>query len=68
MARVERGVHGVQRYLKELEDGAKIVLEIDRLKTQNGELEMLLSRYLESEANDQLIYAPGQTVEFQAFD
>jgi hypothetical protein len=29
---------------------------------------MLLSRYLDSEANDQLIYAPGETVDFQAFE
>jgi dynein regulatory complex protein 1 len=59
---------GLQRYLKELEDRAKFVIDRDRMKIQNQELEMLLSRYLESEANFQLIYAPGQTVDFQSFE
>jgi dynein regulatory complex protein 1 len=59
---------GQQRYMKELEERSKLILETDKLKQQNAELEMLLSRYLESDANDLLIYAPGQTVDFQKFD
>ena len=59
---------GMQRYVQELEERAKLINETERLKTQNAELEMLLSQYLESDNNDQLIYSPEETVDFQAFD
>jgi dynein regulatory complex protein 1 len=59
---------GQQRYMKELEERSKLIPETDKLKQQNAELEMLLSRYLESNANDLLIYAPGQTVDFRKFE
>ncbi|OHT08709.1 hypothetical protein TRFO_04785 [Tritrichomonas foetus] len=59
---------GMQRYKIELEERAKLITDTERLKIQNSELEMLLSQYLQSENNDQLIYAPGETVDFQVFD
>ena len=59
---------GMQRYVEELGERAKLIRETEGLKTQNSELEMLLSQYLESDNNDQLIYAPEETVDFQAFD
>lgn len=59
---------GMQRYKLELEERAKLVNETESLKSQNRELEMLLSQYLQSENNDTLIYAPGETVDFQSFD
>ena len=59
---------GMQRYVQELEERAKLINETERLRTQNAELEQLLSQYLESDNNDQLIYSPEETVDFQAFD
>lgn len=58
---------GLQRYLKELEDRSKLISDTDKLKTQNAEMEMLLSQYLDSSQNDTLIYAPGETVDFHTF-
>ena len=58
---------GIQRYKTELEERAQLITDTERLKLQNQELEMLLSQYLQSENNDQLIYAPGETVDFNAF-
>jgi dynein regulatory complex protein 1 len=55
----------MQRYVKELEERARLIEETDRLKQQNGEFEMMLSRYIESEDNDHLIYPPVETVDFQ---
>lgn len=57
---------GMQRYVKELEERGKLIDETDRLKQQNNEFEMLLSQYLQSEDNDRLVYAPAETVDFQA--
>lgn len=59
---------GMQRYKLELEERSKLVTETENLKMQNRELEMLLSQYLQSENNDTLIYAPGETVDFQSFE
>ncbi|OHS96405.1 hypothetical protein TRFO_43677 [Tritrichomonas foetus] len=56
----------IQRYVAELEERAKLVEETDRLKQQNNEFQMLLANYVESENNDALIYAPAETVDFQA--
>jgi dynein regulatory complex protein 1 len=55
----------MQRYVKELEERAKLIEETDKLKQQNREFEMMLSRCVESENNDMLIYPPAQTVDFQ---
>jgi dynein regulatory complex protein 1 len=55
----------MQRYVKELEEHTKLIEETDRLKQQNAEFEMMLSRYIESENNDSLIYPPAETVDFQ---
>lgn len=57
---------GIQRYVKELEERAKLIEETDRLKHQNEELKVLLSQYLESDSNQNLIYAPEETVDFEA--
>lgn len=58
---------GMQRYKNELEERAKLITETEKLRVQNNELAMLLSQYLQSDNNDQLIYAPGETVDFQTF-
>jgi dynein regulatory complex protein 1 len=58
---------GMQRYLKELEDRVKLIMDTDKLKMQNSELEMLLNQYLRSENNELLIYAPPETVDFGTF-
>jgi dynein regulatory complex protein 1 len=55
----------MQRYVKELEERARLVEETDRLIQQNHEFEMMLSRCVESENNDRLIYPPADTVDFQ---
>jgi dynein regulatory complex protein 1 len=55
----------MQRYVKELEERAKLIEETDKLKQQNREFEMMLSRCVESENNDMLIYPPAHTVDFQ---
>ena len=55
----------IQRYVKELEERAKLIEETDRLKQQNEEFQMLLANYIESPNNDALIYAPAETVDFQ---
>lgn len=54
----------MQRYLTELEERAKLINETDALKRQNEELEQILQTSIESEQNDQLIYAPHETVDF----
>lgn len=58
---------GMQRYKNELEERSKLITETEKLRVQNNELAMLLSQYLQSDNNDQLIYAPGETVDFQTF-
>ncbi|KAH0790685.1 UPF0407 protein C2orf39 [Histomonas meleagridis] len=55
----------LQRYVAELEERAKLIEEVEKLKTQNAEFEMILSQYIQSENNDALIYAPAETVDFQ---
>jgi dynein regulatory complex protein 1 len=55
----------MQRYIRELEDRARLIEETDKLRQQNREFEMLLSQYVDSENNDTLIYPPHQTVDFQ---
>ena len=56
----------MQRYVTELEERAKLIEETESLKQQNAELEMLLSQRIESDTNEQLIYAPAETVDFQS--
>lgn len=56
---------GMQRYVSELEQRAKLIEETNALRNQNDELERILSSYLQSNANEDLIYAPMETVDFQ---
>lgn len=54
----------IQRLVSELEERSKLIQETDSLKNQNAELEMILQRSIDSDANDNLIYAPHETVDF----
>lgn len=54
----------MQRYVAELEQRAKLIQETESLKAQNQELEMILQRSIESDQNQDLIYAPNETVDF----
>lgn len=54
----------MKRYVTELEERAKLIEETDSLKRQNAELEMILQRSIQSDANQDLIYAPHETVDF----
>ena len=54
----------MQRYVKELDERSKLILDTERLKNQNNEFEMILQKYLESDTNNKLIYSPQQTVDF----
>ena len=54
----------MQRYVAELEERAKLIEETEALKAQNQELEMILQRSIESDQNQDLIYAPNETVDF----
>jgi len=54
----------MQRYVKELEERARLIDETEHLKAQNAEIEMILQKSVESEHNQTLIYAPQDTTDF----
>jgi len=59
---------GMQRYHQALDERSKLIEETTQLKTQNEELERLLSNYVSSKTNNDLIYPPVETVDFNVFE
>ncbi|KAJ9445493.1 Dynein regulatory complex protein 1 [Diplonema papillatum] len=53
---------GLEKYLKQLQDRAKLIDETDAIRQQNDELRALLNTYMQSKINDELFHPPQLTV------